>query len=123
MTKTKLLIVEDEALVAMGVCREFKDLGYDVCPPAISGKQAIEIAEREQPDVMLVDIMLPGEMNGIEAAVEIRSRLGIPFAYITGYESQEIVDRALATNPIGFFLKPLNCQAIHAELDLTLAEL
>ena len=66
-----------------------------------------------------MDIKLPGKMNGLEAAVEICTRFGIPFAYMTGYETPEIMDKAMATDPIGLFLKPLNCQAIQIELDET----
>jgi len=113
----KILIVEDEMLAAIGLRDIFEELGYDVCTLAASGKQAIDIAEREHPDVVLMDIKLPGGMNGIEAAQQIHSRFGIPFAYITGYEDPEIKERANATDPIGFFLKPLNCQKIQAAID------
>ncbi|HHC24831.1 MAG TPA: response regulator [Desulfobacterales bacterium] len=117
MIKAKILIVEDE--IAEGMCLRFvfEVLGYDVCSLAASGQQAIRIANDEQPDVVLMDILLPGDMDGIETAQEIRIRFGIPFIYVTGYEDPEIMERAKRTYPIGYFLKPVRYQDIRKVID------
>ena len=121
MAKIKLLIVEDEALIALALSCDFKNLGCDVCKPAFSGEQAIETAERERPDVVLMDIKLVNStINGIEAAEQIHSRFGIPIAFITGYEDPKIQEQANVVEPIGYFLKPLNCKTIQATIDSAL---
>jgi CheY-like chemotaxis protein len=120
MAKTKMLIVEDEVLVALALSKEFEGLGYDMCKPVFSGEGAIEAVERKRPDVVLMDIKLPGKIDGIEAAQKIRSRFRIPIVFITGYEDPEIEERANAVEHIGYFLKPLNCREIQEAIDAAL---
>ncbi|MBD3307070.1 response regulator [candidate division KSB3 bacterium] len=120
MTTIKMLIIEDEMLIAMRLRKKFIEMGYHVCSLAATGRKALEIAEREQPDVVLVDIKLSGGMSGIEAAQKLHDRFGIPFVYATGYESQEIMDQAMATNPLGYFLKPLRCEEISQTIQAAL---
>ena len=94
MEKAKILIVEDEMISAAALRNDLRNMGYEVCPMAATGKKAIGIAETDHPDVVLMDIKLRGEMNGVEAAEEIRSRTGAPSILMSGY-SDEVIERML----------------------------
>jgi len=89
MTKAKILIVEDEFIIAKALSKEIEAYGYDVCALLFSGEDALEIAEKAKPDLVIMDIRLQGEMNGVEAARQIRNRFAIPVIYITGYSEDE----------------------------------
>jgi CheY-like chemotaxis protein len=102
----KILVVEDEWVVADQVCRKLKDLGYTVCSTASTGDEAIEKAEAERPDLILMDIVLKGKMDGIEAAERIGSQFDIPIIYLTAYTKPEYIDRAKKTKPFGHLVKP-----------------
>ncbi len=90
MEKAKIMVVEDEYLLAMEMQSDLKGMGYDVCEFVATGEDAIKNAGHERPDVVLMDIVLQGEMNGIEAAKEIHSSYGIPIIFITGCEDEGI---------------------------------
>jgi DNA-binding NarL/FixJ family response regulator len=117
MVKTKILIVEDEIITVMGLQHLLELWGYRMCGQASSGKEGIEKAEREKPDIVLIDISLTGEMNGIEAARQIRSRFGIPVIFITGYSDKETMNEIKDTEPAGCFVKPLDFNKLKITLD------
>ena len=94
MAKAKVMIVEDEIITAADLRNELQGPGYSICSFANSGEKAIQTAEQEKPDVVLMDIKLKGELNGIEAASEIRSRFGISIIYMTGYSLELFKDKA-----------------------------
>lgn len=106
MDKQKILIVEDQAIVAMNIKTRLKNLGYVVPCTAISGEEAIKEAELTNPDLILMDIMLKGDMDGIEAARIIKSRFRIPVIYLTACTDFEILERAKLTDPEGYISKP-----------------
>jgi CheY-like chemotaxis protein len=107
MPKVKILIVEDEAITAEALRIDLQKMGYVVCSLAPSGEMAIEIAEKERPDVALMDIRLRGGMNGFVAAGEIKSRLGIPSIYMTGFAKEKVKAEAPTKTPFGFLSKPV----------------
>ena len=107
MTKPKILVVEDEFIVAFELKVALEGMGYTVCGMVSSGEDAIESVEREKPDCVLMDVSLKGAMDGIEAARHIRARFGIRSAFLSGYPVDEIVRRVADVRPVGIFVKPL----------------
>ncbi len=85
MEQSRILIVEDEAIIAKEMENQLQDLGYEVTSIVDTGEKAIERAEEDKPDLILMDIRIKGEMDGIEAAEEIRNRFGIPDIFSTAY--------------------------------------
>lgn len=106
MPKAKILVVEDEYLVGTALKITLIRLGYEVTSIVSTGKEAIEKAEKEKPDLILMDIVLEGEMDGIEAANEIYSRFKIPVIYVTAHADIMTRERADSANPFGYLIKP-----------------
>jgi CheY-like chemotaxis protein len=120
MTEGRILVVEDEHIVAMGIKRMLKELGYTVTGIASSGEDAISKAESTFPDVVLMDIMLKGEMDGVEAAEKIRSSFNIPVVYLTAYSDDNILDRAKRTEPFGYIIKPFDEKDLYSSIEVAL---
>ena len=106
MNKTRLLIVEDEAIVAADLQSRLPQLGYQVAGTAASGEHALALAEQVQPDLVLMDIHLPGTMDGIETAREMRARFRLPVVFLTAYAEGATLQRAKLAEPFGYILKP-----------------
>lgn len=102
----KIIVVEDEAIVALELKNLLEEMGYVVPATAGSGKDALAETEKHDPDLLLIDIMLKGGMDGIETAKIIRSRFDVPFIYLTAYHDSSTLDRAKETVPYGYILKP-----------------
>jgi len=117
MPSKKIMVVEDEMLVCASIEQSLKKLGYDVAGHASTGEQAVELARRTSPDLVLMDINLPGKLDGIEAAREIRRELSIPVVYLTGYTDPRTVQRAQISAPYGYIVKPV----AERELEITLS--
>jgi CheY-like chemotaxis protein len=117
MAETKIMIVEDEMIAALALRKEFENLGYEVCELVCFGEEVLGNIEQEAPDVVLMDIDLRGDIDGIEAAKQIHSRFGVPIVFITGYVDQQLMEQASVVNPIGYFIKPLNCKEIQVTID------
>ncbi len=115
--KIKMLLVEDEVITAMSMRKDLVRLGYDVSDPIVTGEEAIQRAFSENPSVILMDINLIGDMDGIEAIEKIYDRVRIPVIYMTGYSNQEIKDRAIKTGPLAYLEKPVNVREIQHILD------
>jgi PAS domain S-box-containing protein len=120
MAGEKILIVEDEGIVARETEYRLKDLGYNICGLAASGAEAIKKADKSRPDVVLMDIMLKGEMDGIEAAEQIHSKFSIPVVYVTAHADETTLQRAKRTEPMGYLLKPFNERELHAAIEIAL---
>ena len=103
----KILIVEDQKITAEDIRFQLEDLGYTVTGMVDSGKAALEKVAETRPDFILMDIILKGELDGIETALRIRDRFNIPVVYITAHGEKSIFNRAKHTNPLGYILKPL----------------
>lgn len=102
----KILIVEDEILVAFQMKRELESHGYIVVEPAYTGQKAIESAREESPDICIMDIRLSGDMDGIEAAQIIQTEKDLPVIFVTGYKDSEIVERAQVIKTLAVLGKP-----------------
>lgn len=104
----KILIVEDEVIIAMRFEVFFIRRGYQVINSVTTGEEAVKIAREKKPDVVLLDINLRGLMNGIEAATLIYEELKIPIIFMTGYSDESLRKEAAKVNPLGYFMKPIN---------------
>ncbi|MDW7732432.1 MAG: response regulator [Methanolobus sp.] len=120
MGNQKILVVEDENVVALEIKKRLIRLGYVVPSVAASGKDAISKAKGFLPDLVLMDIRLKGEMDGIEAAQEIRTQLGIPVIYLTAHSDEETLERAKQTEPDGYILKPFEEDDLRTIIEVTL---
>ena len=120
MGKTQIMVVEDERIVAKDIEMSLHKLGYHVCSLASSGEEAIRKAEENRPDLVLMDIVLQGEMSGIEAAGQIRSQFDIPVIYLTAYADKETLNLAKTTEPFGYMLKPFEEKKIHTAIEMAL---
>ena len=120
MPEGRILIIEDEHIVAMGIKRMLKILGYTPVGVASSGEEAISKAESTFPDLVLMDIMLKGDMNGIEAAKEIQARFDVPVVYLTACSDSKIVENAWKTRPLGYIVKPFDEKDLQKGIDVAL---
>ena len=106
MASTKILITEDEGIVALDLQTTLEGMGYSVVGVASSGEEAIEKAAETQPDLVLMDIMLAGDMDGVTAAAQIHDNLHIPVIFLTAYADDHILERAKRAEPYGYIIKP-----------------
>ena len=120
MEKEQILIVEDERIVGDDIKMIVQRLGYTVSGIAFSGEEAIKKIEKMQPDLVLMDIVLEGEMSGIDAAEIIRSRFNIPVVYLTAYSDKKTLERAKITEPFGYILKPFEDRDLHSTIEMAL---
>ncbi|MBI4682147.1 MAG: response regulator [Nitrospirae bacterium] len=122
MGKTKILVVEDEAIIARDLQWRLESMGYDVPFISASGEDAVMKAREMKPDLVLMDIMLLGEIDGIEAANQIRSEDDIPVMYLTSYADDELLERAKITQPFGYMIKPIGDRELFSAVELTLSK-
>jgi two-component system cell cycle sensor histidine kinase/response regulator CckA len=120
MTPIEILIVEDESIVAWDVSNRLQQLGYKVLGIATSGREAIAKALETDPDLILMDIKLKGEMDGVEAVQQIQAKLDIPAIYLTAYADEATLQRAKVTGPHGYLLKPLEDRELHSTIEMAL---
>ena len=120
MSKIKILVVEDERIVAKDIQNTLKNLGYEVPSIASTGDEAVKKSGELKPDIVIMDIVLKGDVDGIEAASIIRSRYKIPIIYLTAYEDEDTLDRAKITEPLGYILKPFEERDLHTTLEMAL---
>lgn len=118
--KPKILVVEDERVVATDIEDCLNKLGYAVVGAAASGPGAIRCAVETAPDLVLMDIKLKGAMDGVDAAGELHGRLGIPVVFLTAYADGEILERAKKASPSGYVLKPFDERALRSAVELAL---
>jgi len=120
MTSAKILVAEDESITAKDIAETLKSQGYDVPAIASSGEEAIQKAEAIRPDLVLMDIVLKGNVDGIAAARQIRDRFDIPVVYLTAYADSEIVKRAKITEPFGYIIKPFETRELRSNIEMAL---
>jgi PAS domain S-box-containing protein len=120
MEKKQILVVEDEGIIALDLQNHLTRLGYAVPDIAYTGEQAIRRAKEIHPDLVLMDIRLEGEMDGIEAAEQIRARFGIPVIYMTAYADAATLKRAKITGPFGYILKPFGERELSSTIEMAL---
>ncbi|HUQ87980.1 MAG TPA: chemotaxis protein CheB [Vicinamibacterales bacterium] len=119
-TMPRILIVEDESVVAANLQRSLGELGYDVLDCIATGEGAIQLAARAHPDLILMDIRLAGEMTGIEAARHIWQTMQIPVVYCTAHADLETLRAVQTTESYGYVVKPFSSAAVHAAVELAL---
>ncbi|MDX2359523.1 MAG: response regulator [Crocinitomicaceae bacterium] len=120
MSKINVLVVEDESIVSKDIQHSLKKLGYNVVGASATGELAIELAGSENPDIVLMDIMLKGEMNGIEAANQIKSKHSIPIIFLTAYADEATLSKAKITEPYGYILKPFKEIDLHTTIEMAI---
>ncbi|MBL4681861.1 MAG: response regulator [Pseudomonadales bacterium] len=116
MLAKSLLVVEDEVLVARDIKARLTRMGYNVLDTARKGQEAIDKAIELMPDLILMDIHLHDDIDGIEAAIEIRKKIEVPIIFCTAYSNEETLERAKISAPYGYVLKPFD----NRELEITL---
>jgi len=119
-TKPKILIVEDEAIVAANIADRLVEDGYEVIGIADSGADAIAYAQVTAPDLVLMDIVLKGEIDGITAAEAIRSYSTIPIIYMTAYADEKTLQRAKSSQPLAYIIKPFRTQELKVTIEIAL---
>ncbi|MFO0416965.1 MAG: response regulator [Pseudomonadota bacterium] len=117
---TKVLIAEDEALVALDISHELESAGYTVVGQVASGKDAIAKTGELRPDVVLLDITMPGEIDGIQAADEIGKRFGTPTIFVTAHSDEGTLQRAKLSRPSGYVMKPFEPNELRANIEIAL---
>jgi DNA-binding LytR/AlgR family response regulator len=120
MSKTNILVVEDESIVSKDIQHSLKKLGYHVVGAASTGEKALELVRLERPDIVLMDIMLKGEMNGIETAEIIRTELAIPVIFLTAYADESTLAKAKITEPYGYIIKPFKEIDLHTSIEMAI---
>ncbi len=116
----KILIVEDERVVAMALEDTLISLGHSVCGLVSSGDQALKVASSTLPDLVMMDIKIKGSIDGIETATKLRDYHGIPVVFLTAYADQEILERAKLTEPLGYLLKPFKSLELRSVVEVAL---
>ncbi|MEO5358117.1 MAG: PAS domain S-box protein [Nitrospirae bacterium YQR-1] len=120
MLKKRILVVEDETIIAKDIKRSLELLGYEVTGAVPSGAEAISSLNRSGADLVLMDIMLQGELDGIETADIIKLRFDIPVVYLTAYADEEMLERAKITEPFGYMLKPFEDRELRTTIEMAL---
>ncbi len=120
MNSANILVVEDEAIVAQDVRRQLESMGYRVPAVLARGEDAIRAAGEIRPELVLMDIRLEGDVDGVEAAGEIRRRFRIPVVYMTAFTDEQTLDRAKPTEPLGYLVKPVDRQNLRTAVEMSL---
>lgn len=119
-SKPRILIVEDERIIAMNLEKRLTDLGYSVVASVSSGEAALNMVARASPDIALMDIHLSGKMRGTEAARILWEQFGIPIVYLTAYADDESINEAKPSMPYAYIVKPYLTAQIHLAIQLAL---
>ena len=120
MAPKKILLVEDDDIIAKVAVWRLKNLGYDIAGRATSGAEAMELVVKNKPDLVLMDINIQGEIDGIETAKMIKKGFSIPVVYVTSHSDGPTLDRAKATQPDGFIVKPFDDNDLRVAIELAL---
>ncbi len=122
MKSTKIMIVEDEIITAMDLKQSLENQGYEVCTLITSGKEAIEKAESERPDVVLMDINLLGETDGIETAKEMFSLFATPTVFMTGYDENDVREIIKPITSARYLIKPIDFMKLKLTIEAILCD-
>src|SRR5947207_9657640 len=117
MASSQILVVEDETIIAMDIQNRLRILGFEA-RVASSGEEAVLKAIETPPDLILMDIVLPGSIDGIEAADRIHKQFDVPVIYLTAYSDSKTLERAKQTGPFGYLLKPLKDRDLYATFEM-----
>jgi len=114
----RIMVVEDESIVRKDIERSLEKLGYTVVGTADTGEKAIEKASETQPDIILMDIMLKGNMTGIEAADTIKNEMEVPVVFLTAYADESTLSKAKVVEPHGYIIKPFKEIDLHTTIEM-----
>ena len=120
MNKPRIMLVEDEKVVAADIEECVKGLGYHVVGSAASGTEALRLAVKTKPDLALMDIKLKGPLDGVDVAGALYEQLRIPVVYLTAHADSEILERAKKTAPAGYVLKPFDDRTLRTAIEIAL---
>ncbi|MGE0668792.1 MAG: response regulator [Sphingomonadales bacterium] len=120
MTPSRIMVVEDERIVAMHIRQQLEKLGYEVPVVVASGEQALRSIDKDRPDLILMDIRIDGSIDGIETASRVPPEYKIPVIYLTAYSEEATLSRARTTTPHGYLLKPFSERELHATIQMAL---
>jgi len=118
----KTVVIEDEAVIAETLRMMLESLGYNVPDPALNPKEGLELIRKEQPDIVLLDINLNSDIDGIQLAGEIRKIADMPIVFITSYADAGTIERAKQVSPAGYLIKPFTMQDIHAAIEIAVVQ-
>lgn len=114
----RILVVEDESIVAFNLQQRLSRLGYEVPAIAVSGQECVDQVENTRPDLVLMDIHIQGELDGIDVAARLRETYSVPVIYLTAYSEDSTLERARKTRPYGYLLKPFSERELHATIQM-----
>ncbi|NQU63033.1 MAG: response regulator [SAR324 cluster bacterium] len=120
MKKIRILLVEDESIIAIDTQSTLEEIGYEVVSIVDTGEKAIAVSKKQKPDIILMDIRIKGEMDGIETAEVIRTQLNIPIIFLTAYLDENRLEKAKLTIPFGYILKPVQEKDLKVTLEMAL---
>ena len=120
MSEKKIFVVEDEAIVSMALEDALGQLGYIISGTATNGKDALERIGETHPDLVLMDIRIQGDMDGIETAEKVSSSFNVPVVYLTAHSDEKTLERAIATQPYGYLLKPFRTRELYSTIEIAL---
>lgn len=116
----RIAIVEDDPDIRDLLAILVKNFGYSLCGTADNGEDAISLIKKEAPDIVFIDIVLGGSMNGVELARHINKEFRIPFIYITAYSDEHLIEQVIHTSPAAFILKPFKGEEIRVAVEIIL---
>lgn len=120
MSKKRIFVVEDESIVSLEIQTRLKALGYEIAGSAASGEEAIRKILESKPDLILMDIRIKGDIDGIETAAEVRKHLEIPVIFLTAYADETTLQRAKITDPFGYIIKPFEERELNINIEIAL---
>lgn len=120
MSEKRIMVVEDETIVAMTLEDALHNMGYVVVGPVSTADEAVKMAGSEKPDLILMDIRIKGERDGISAAEEIGEQYPIPIVYLTAHADEKTLERAMKTQPYGYLIKPFRDRELHSTIEIAL---
>jgi AmiR/NasT family two-component response regulator len=120
ITPSRILVIEDEAIVAADIQDRLEVLGYEVAGWGTTGAEALELARTTKPDLILMDIMLKGPMNGIQAAHQVRIELSLPVIFLTANSDEAVLEKAKVSEPFAYLLKPFEERQLRTNIEMAL---
>ena len=117
---TKILVVEDEVIIAMSLQRRLASMGYDVVGICHNAEEGIKMARKYRPDLILMDIMMPGKLDGITGAQTIKAELDIPVIFLTAFAEDQVIDKAKQIEPHGYLVKPIQDRELKAVVEIAI---
>lgn len=118
MEPPKILVVEDEAIVAADIQSKLRRLGYAVTGCVASGADAMELSKLTPPNIVLMDIRIEGDMDGIETALQLTDRFGCAVVFLTACADDAVLERAKAAQPFGYIVKPFSDRDLHVAIEV-----